>query len=164
MDPIKIRPIIKSDNGWLSKIVRSVFEEFNLPKTGTVYSDPTTDDLYGLFQVQGAICFVAGSNNEIVGSGGIFPTKGLPKGFCEFSKFYICPKARGKGIGKLIILECIGAAKELGYHSIYLESFPELNDALGMYKNLGFKLLTEPLGCSGHYACTVWMVYQIKQE
>ena len=40
---------------------------------------------------------------EMVGGGGIYPTKGLPEKTCELVKMYLLPVARGKGVGKMII-------------------------------------------------------------
>ena len=44
-----LRPIEKRDNAALAQMIRSVFEEHDAPTEGTVYTDPTTDDLFGLF-------------------------------------------------------------------------------------------------------------------
>ena len=70
-----IRNILKEDNARLAFIVRSVLAEFNANKPGTVYYDPTTDDLFSLFQTEGAAYFVTEINGEIIGGSGIFPTK-----------------------------------------------------------------------------------------
>jgi putative acetyltransferase len=43
---ITIRTILPTDNPILAKIIRDVFIEHDAPQHGTVYSDPTTDDLY----------------------------------------------------------------------------------------------------------------------
>ena len=160
-DNIKVRDISQEDNIHLAKIIRSVFEEFDLPKVGTVYSDPTTDRLYELFSKQGSKAFVGLINNRVVGCAGIYPTENLPVGYCEFSKFYIIKEARGKGLGKLLINTSINAAKQMGYKHIYLESFPALNDALTMYDKLGFVTSSIPLGNSGHFACSVWKTLNI---
>ena len=57
--------------------------------------------------------------------------------------------------------KCIAAAEELGYKNIYLETLPELKDAVSAYQKLGFKLLDGPIGNTGHFTCTIWMLYQI---
>ena len=41
--------------------------------------------------------------------------------------------------------------------TVLLESFPELNKAVGMYLRNGFVYLTHALGNSGHFACNIWM-------
>lgn len=161
---ILIRPICKKDNSAIAQIIREVFDEYHLPKTGTVYNDPATDHLFELFQHPKAACFVAEYDNKLVGSAGIYPTKGLPNGYCEFSKFYISKNGRGRGIGKLLINTCINSAIKFGYKKLYIESFDNLDIALNMYKKMGFKNLSKPLGLSGHTACTVWQEYSLDSE
>ena len=61
-----IRSLKKEDNKNIAMIIRSVLAEFKANKPGTVYYDPTTDDLFSLFQTNRSAYFIADSNNEIV--------------------------------------------------------------------------------------------------
>jgi putative acetyltransferase len=153
-----IRNIQAADNRTLARIVRDTLTEFDAAKPGTVYFDPTTDNLYELFQQPGSIYFVAELDNMIAGGAGIFPTEGLPSGVCELVKTYLVPSARGKGIGKMLIEKCLAAAREMGYEKIYLESMPELQKALAVYERAGFTYLDRPLGNSGHFGCDRYMI------
>ncbi len=156
-----IRKIQKEDNRRLAFIIRSVLAEFKANKAGAVYFDPTTDDLFALFQITNAGYFVAEINGEIVGGGGVFPTPNLPAGCCELVKLYLLKPGRGKGLGKTLIHECFDAAIKFGYTSMYLETMPELNTAVGMYQQLGFEYLKGPLGNSGHFGCDIWMIKKL---
>ena len=138
-------------------MIRQVFVEFGAPKKGTVYSDPTTDDLFGLFRDKNAALFVALEEGRIAGCCGIYPTHGLPEGCTELVKYYLPAEARGKGIGKALLGKSVEAALNLGYTSLYLESLPHFSRALGIYKRMGFQKLLAPLGASGHNGCTIWM-------
>jgi putative acetyltransferase len=138
-----------------------VFEEHKAPTVGTVYSDPTTDHLYDLFQADRAILWVAAVNGELVGCCGVYPTEGLPKDTAELVKFYILSKARGIGIGKQLMEKAISSAMEFGYRNIYLESMPEFAKAVSMYTKLGFKMLDHAMGNSGHTSCNIWMLKRI---
>lgn len=158
---MQIRPLRESDNKSLSKLIKSVFEEYDIAKEGTVYSDPTTDDLFSLFNIEGAVYWVAEEEGVLLGGCGIFPTTGLPQGYGELVKLYLSPASRGKGIGKLLMAKSIESAKNLGYSTLYLESFPELNKAISIYEKIGFKSLKSSLGQSGHYACTLWMAMDL---
>lgn len=153
-----IRSLQKEDNKQIAAIIRSVLAEFKANKPGTVYYDPTTDDLYALFQTPGSAYFVATINNEIVGGSGVFPTPGLPKGCGELVKLYLTPDTRGKGVGKTLMQHCFVSAKNFGYTSIYLETMPELKTAVGLYEQTGFTYLKGPLGNSGHFGCDIWML------
>lgn len=158
-----IRPIQPSDNFILAKIVRDTLTEFGANRPGTVYYDPTTDALFELFDRPGAGYFVAEIDGIVVGGGGIYPTEGLPQDTCELVKMYLLPHARGSGLGKSIIEKCIAFAREEGYHNIYLESMPELKQALKVYEKFGFNYLPAPMGNSGHTGCSLWMLKSINQ-
>lgn len=153
-----IRKIEQADNKTLAKIIREVFEEHDAPRKGTVYSDPTTDDLYALFLAPGSVLWVAELENELVGCCGVYPTGGLEKGCVELVKFYLSAKARGKGIGKALMKKCIKSAKGLGYKQMYIESLPEFSKAVSMYEQEGFRKLEQPLGDSEHSGCSIWMI------
>jgi putative acetyltransferase len=49
-------------------------------------------------------------------------------------------------------------AKDNAYTQVYLESMPELAKAVSIYEKVGFRLLENPLGNSGHCGCDIWML------
>jgi putative acetyltransferase len=155
---INIRPIQPADNLVIAKIIRDTLVEFGANHSGTVYFDATTDDLFALFQTEKATYNIAIVGDEIVGGGGIFPTAGLPAGVCELVKMYLLPTARGTGLGTQLINHCLQQAKEAGFNKVYLETMNELKPALKVYERLGFQYLTGPMGDSGHFGCSLWML------
>jgi len=130
MQNVFIRNIQPADNFDLASIVRNTLAEFGANRPGTVYYDPTTDDLYNLFQKERSTYYVAELNNQIVGGAGIYPSDGLPPDTCELVKMYLLPQARGLGLGKELIKRCLAFARESGYKKVYLESMPELTQVL----------------------------------
>lgn len=162
---ITIRPIQQSDNAILAKIIRSCFHDFEVKCTaGTVYQDPTTDDLFSLFQTPKSKLWVAELDGKIVGCCGIFPTENLPENCTELVKFYISESGRGKGVGRVLLEKTVESAKELGYRQIYLESIPEFSTAVSIYEKQGFKYLEKPLGNSGHSGCNLWMLKDMSNQ
>lgn len=160
---ITLRPIQPTDNVELAKIIRASLQEFDVPKQGTVYSDPTTDALFQLFeQTPGSCYFIAEENGMLLGGCGIYPTDGLSEGYAELVKLYLTSASRGKGIGKMLLNRCFEAAADLGYTHLYLESFPQLTNAINLYHKIGFKPIDHALGNSGHFACNIWMVMELK--
>jgi putative acetyltransferase len=158
-----IRPIIREDNAALASIVRSALAEFGANKPGTVYFDPTTDDLYTLFQTAGSFYWVAlGEAGQVLGGAGLYPTSGLPDGYAELVKMYLSPEARGQGLGGKLIQQVLAGAIEQGYHHVYLETLPELRKAVQVYEQFGFQYLSGPLGDSGHFGCDVWMLKSLQ--
>ncbi len=156
---MQIRFIKQTDNPSLAQIIRATLTEFGANHPGTVYYDASTDALFELFQRARSVYYVAETDKgQIVGGGGIYPTDGLPKDTCELVKMYLLPEERGKGLGGLIIEKCVQTAKELGFSHIYIESMPELEQALKVYERFGFSYLSAPLGNSGHFGCELWMI------
>ncbi len=159
-----IRPVEEKDNLRLAVIIRETFKEHDAPREGTVYSDPTTDNLCELFLKPKSILWVALSNNEPIGCCGIYPSEGLPVDCAELVKFYLSADARGKGIGKELMHKSITSAIELGYRQLYLESLPHFAKAIGIYEREGFVKLNNPLGASEHKTCSIWMLKELVQE
>ncbi|HMO32493.1 MAG TPA: GNAT family N-acetyltransferase [Lacibacter sp.] len=155
---VSIRTILPADNAPLAQIIRTALAEFGANKPGTVFFDPTTDALYELFQTPGSHYFVAGAAGELLGGGGVFPTEALPEGTCELVKMYLRKEARGTGLGRQLIEHCLHWARENGYRRVYLETMPELKQALKVYELFGFTYLPGPLGNSGHFGCDRWMI------
>lgn len=154
-----IRPIRESDNEALAHIIRSSIEALGLPSAGTAHSDPTTLDLFRYFKKEGSFYWVAESPSaEVLGGCGIYPSPGLPAGYCELVRFFLAPGARGLGLGKLLIKISLEKASEMAYTHCYLESFPDMKTAITLYEKNGFDYLEAPLGNTGHFACNVWMV------
>ncbi|NOU47078.1 MAG: GNAT family N-acetyltransferase [Bacteroidales bacterium] len=160
---IAYRLIAPNDNIPLATLIRSVFREFEIDQPGTVYTDPTTDHLFELFSIPKSIYWVAEDSGTIIGGCGIYPTDGLPEGCAELVKLYLLPEARGKGIGLTLMQKSITAAITFGFTQLYLESLPELGKAVSMYEKAGFRHIGEPLGNSGHFACNIRMIKDLRQ-
>ena len=158
MQHIVIRPIERKDNKAVAAIIRNAFSDFNAPTCGTVFEDPSTDHLFELFRAKGSVLLVAKDDTKVLGCCGLFPTEGLPENCAELVKFYLSAAARGKGVGKKLLAQCLQLAPSLGYRQVYLESLPQFSKAVGIYEKLGFRQLDQPMGKSGHTGCTIWML------
>lgn len=156
-----IRQLQKEDNPLIAAIIREVLTEFKANKPGTVYYDPTTDDLHSLFSQPSSAYWILEVDGKVVGGSGVFPTEGLPEVCCELVKLYILNEQRGKGYGKMLIEKCFETARDLGFREMYLETMPELKMAMGLYEQCGFKYLKGPMGSSGHFGCDLWMLKEL---
>ena len=157
--PITIRPIAAGDDAALARAIRDTLTEHGAAKPGTAYYDAATDHLSALFaRTPRSAYFVAEQAGAVLGGGGIFPTPGLPPDTVELVKLYLLPAARGRGVGKALINNCLQAARAAGYARVYLETMPELTQAVPLYEQLGFTYLPQPLGDSGHFGCQLWML------
>ena len=158
---MQIHALRKEDNPAIAAIIRSVLKEFKANRPGTVYYDPTTDDLFTLFSKPGSEYWILEADGKITGGSGVYPTEGLPVGCCELVKLYLLPEFRGKGYGKLLIEKCFESAAKFGYKQVYLETMPELKMAMGLYEQCGFTYLDGPMGNSGHFGCNIWMLKEL---
>lgn len=161
LQQIQIRNIEPRDNRELAIIVRDTLTEFGANVPGTVYFDPTTDALFELFQTPRSAYFIAEIEGKMLGGGGIYPTEGLPSNTCELVKMYLLPEARGLGLGRTLVEQCMQTAREYGFEQMYLETLPELKQAVKMYEKFGFQTLCSPMGDSKHFGCGLWMLKKL---
>lgn len=156
-----VRPIVQSDDAHLGRLIKDVLTEFKANKPGTAFYDDDTDRLSTIFNGDKNVYWVVEAAGRIVGGGGVFQTDGLPADTCELVKLYLYPEARGKGLGKLLIETCLAHASAAGFKQVYLESMPELSQAVRLYESFGFKQLCGAMGNSCHFGCDIWMVKQL---
>lgn len=156
-----IREIQQQDNVQVAKVVRTVLEEFNVPKVGTAYADPELDSMYEAYQKPRSTYFVLENEGRIIGVAGISPLANGSEDVCELQKMYFLPETRGLGLGVLMMEACLAKAKEFGFKQCYLETMPYMEAAQKLYKKSGFEYLDGPMGCTGHSACPVWMIKNI---
>ena len=151
VDSIVIRSIKKEDNTSIACVLRASVEEHDAPRVGTFYDDPHTDMMFQTFDIKGAEYWVVESNGEILGGGGYYPTKGLPNGYAELSKFHFRPELRGKGIGKRLLQLIEQRAAKAGYTHMYLVSYNQFGNAVGMYEKYGYEHINSALDQSELY-------------
>ncbi|REE08294.1 putative acetyltransferase [Winogradskyella pacifica] len=157
-DTIVIREIETKDNPKIAKAVRSVLIEMGVPKVGTAYEDVALDCMTETYNEPKKAYFVVERGDEIIGGAGISPLENYEGNVCELQKMYFMPEARGKGLGSEMMSTCLNFAKQAGFDHCYLETLPYMEDARKLYRKVGFKSLEKPMGNTGHYSCTVWML------
>ncbi len=93
-------------------------------------------------------CWMAEMNGEVVGSA--FVVKKTAE-IAKLRMLIVDPKARGLGIGKRLVDECIRFARRTGYTKITLWTNNVLLGARHIYKSVGFQLVDEePHHSYGH--------------
>ncbi|MHB8650016.1 MAG: GNAT family N-acetyltransferase [Gaiellaceae bacterium] len=66
----------------------------------------------------------------------------------ELKRMYVVPEARGRGLGRRVLVELEAGARRLGYRGIVLETGEAQQASLGLYASSGY----EPIPCYGPYA------------
>ncbi|MDQ2668326.1 MAG: GNAT family N-acetyltransferase [Gemmatimonadota bacterium] len=93
----------------------------------------------------GAQQLVAERSGEIVGSVLLFPPSADAYGdlgprvrWPEIRALAVAPSARGLGVARLLVNECIRRAREAGADAIGLHTSPSMRDAIRLYEKFGF--------------------------
>lgn len=158
MDTPVIRPIEKKDNPHIARVIRTVLEDFKVPKVGTAYADASLDCMFESYHKPNAIFFVVEEKGEIIGGAGIAKLDNYHGNVCELQKMYFLPQARGRGIGSKMMQFCLEKGREFGFEKCYLETMTYMSAAQKLYKQSGFDYIEEAMGDTGHFSCPVRML------
>ncbi|SDR68039.1 GNAT family N-acetyltransferase [Christiangramia echinicola] len=158
MNTWKIREIKPEDNQQVKDLIRNVLVEMGVPKVGTAYEDRALDDMTNEYVGERQAYFVVEENSKIIGGAGIAPLTGLEEKVCELQKMYFLPEARGRGIGTDMINKCLQFGSDQKFKKCYIETLPYMENARKLYNKSGFEVIEKPLGNTGHYNCTVFMI------
>ncbi len=80
--------------------------------------------------------YLALVDNQIAGCAAL---KKTDANYCELKRLYVRPQYRGQHIGKALAEKVIAAAREVGYKYMRLDTFPFMEQAINLYRELGFR-------------------------
>lgn len=156
---ILMRPIAPGDNAAIAHVIREVSAEFGLTADkGYTVSDPNLDALHTLYTQPRSAYWVVEMNGQVGGGGGVAPLQGGDEDVCELQKMYFLPELRGKGLAKRLALQALEFARQQGFRCCYLETTATLQQAISLYKHLGFEPICHAMGHTGHNDCEVTML------
>ena len=61
-----------------------------------------------------------------------------PPRVAEIKRLFVRPQARKTGVGQALVAAAIASARQLGYGEIKLDTLPEMQSAIALYKRNGF--------------------------
>ena len=80
-------------------------------------------------------------NETLAGTVALRPLSGEA---CEVKRLYVSPPFRRRGIGRALMEWIIRQARQLGYARVHGDTLPTMNDAMRMYRELGFRVSEQP--------------------
>jgi len=94
--------------------------------------------LPGKYAPPSGMLLLATDGQMAVGCGALRKIESLGNRTCEMKRVYVCPEARGQGVGKRIAIRLIQEAVGLGYATMVLDTLDRLKAAINLYQSLGF--------------------------
>ena len=70
---------------------------------------------------------------------GCVATRPRGEDVCEMKRLFVRPAYRRTGLGRRLALEIIGAARELGFRAMQLDTLRNMTVARTLYESLGFR-------------------------
>ena len=139
--PFILRPHQPGDMGWVTHRQGYLYwQEYGWDGTFEALVGGITAKFIDDFDPDWERCWIAERDGEIIGS--IFVVKQSAK-VAKLRMLYVEPKARGLGLGRTLVEECIRFARGKGYKTLTLWTNDNLDAAIHIYRSQGFKLRAE---------------------
>jgi DNA-binding MarR family transcriptional regulator/GNAT superfamily N-acetyltransferase len=139
--PYIVRPLQVGDIGWVTRRQGLIYaQDYGWDETYEALVAEILGEFVKKFDPKRERAWIAEREGEVVGS--VFIVRKSYE-VAKLRLLYVEPSARGLGIGKRLVDECIGFARAKGYKTLTLWTNDILVSARRIYEAAGFKLAEE---------------------
>jgi len=136
-----VRPLQVGDIGWVTRRQGLIYaQDYGWDETYEALVAEILGEFVKKFDPKWERAWIAEREGEVVGS--VFIVRKSDE-VAKLRLLYVEPSARGLGIGKRLVDECIGFARAKGYKTLTLWTNDILVSARRIYEAAGFKLAEE---------------------
>ncbi|HAP34689.1 MAG TPA: GNAT family N-acetyltransferase [Bacteroidetes bacterium] len=95
--------------------------------------------LPGKYSLPNGRLYIAECDGAIAGCIALRPME--EDGLCEMKRLFVRKEFRGQKIGRILTEKIIADAKEIGYHTMRLDTLQRMGTARTLYAKLGFNII-----------------------
>lgn len=141
-EPFILRGLETGDAGWITHRQAVIYAQeygWTDPRMEALVAEILTAFVRN-FDPAHERAWIAERDGEVIGS--VFITRASP-GVAQLRLLYVEPSARGLGLGRRLVEECIRFSRAKGYKTLMLWTHDNLLPAIRVYQAAGFKLVKE---------------------
>lgn len=139
--PYLLRPHHPGDMGWIVHRQAILYaEEYGWDGTYEVLAAEIVAQFIKNYDPKRERCWIAEKDGAMVGA--VFVAKASDE-IAKLRLLHVEPEARGLGIGKRLVEECVRFARQAGYSKMTLWTQSILHAARHLYKQVGFQVVRE---------------------
>jgi len=144
-DPVSIRDALPSDRGVIARITLAAYREYATVMEPSAWRALDDAIRASLVNDDGVTRFVAELDGRIVGSAALYAPDSAAYGslasaasWPEVRLVAVDPSARGRGVARALVDECVRRARATGASVLGLHTSRSMRAAMRLYERMGF--------------------------